>query len=350
MATAMPNKRVDFRSDTVTRPTPEMRQAMYEAEVGDDVYGEDPTVNRLEELAAHLLGKEAGLFVTSGTQGNLIAVLTHTFPGQEVILESESHIFYYEVGGAALIGGVQLRTIPGKRGAMEPAAVEAAIRPHDIHFPPTGLICVENTHNRAGGAVIPISNMSALAAIGKKYSVPLHLDGARIFNAAYALNTSAQEIAAYFDSVSCCLSKGLAAPVGSIIVGRKEWIERARKWRKRLGGGMRQAGVLAAAGIVALEKMIDRLPEDHKLAKYLAAGLAEIPQLEVTPPDTNIVLVDVKQTRLTASDMVYRLADQGVLVTAFGPSTIRLVTHKDVDRGAADWVLTAMKNIIAGEA
>ena len=346
----MPDKRVDFRSDTVTKPTPEMRQAMYEADVGDDVYGEDPTVNRLEELAAHLLGKEAGLFVTSGTQGNLISVLTHTSPGQEVVLESESHIFYYEVGGAALIGGVQLRTLPGKRGAMEPSAVEAAIRPRNIHFPSTGLICVENTHNRAGGAVIPVSNMAALAAIGKKYSIPLHLDGARIFHAAAALNISAQEIAAHFDSVSCCLSKGLAAPVGSVIVGRKDWIERARKWRKRLGGGMRQAGVLAAAGIVALEKMVDRLAEDHALANYLAAGLADIPQLEVTRPETNIVLVDVKQSGRTAADMVSRLADEGVLVTAFGPSTIRLVTHKDVDRGAADWVLSAMNSILKGEA
>lgn len=345
----MPGEKVDFRSDTVTKPTVQMRQAMYETEVGDDVYGEDPAVNRLEELAAEMLGKEAGLFVTSGTQGNLISVLTHTCPGQEVILESESHIFYYEAGGAALIGGVQLRTIPGKRGAMDPAAVEAAIRPRDIHFPVTGLISLENTHNRAGGAVIPLSNMAALAAIGKKYSIPLHLDGARIFNAAWALGTTAKEIASYVDSVSFCLSKGLASPVGSVIVGEKDWIAKARKWRKRLGGGMRQAGVLAAAGIVALEQMIDRLPEDHALAKYLAEGLAKIAGVSVVNPDTNIVLVNIEKTGWTATQLLNRLAKQGVLATDFGPYTIRFVTHKDVDRVAADRVLLALNNILEGD-
>lgn len=341
---------MDFRSDTITLPTPNMRRAMYEAEVGDDVYGEDPSINKLEDMGAELLGKEAGLFVTSGTQGNLISVLTHTAPGQEVILESESHIFYYEAAGAALVGGVQMRTIPGKRGAMNPAAVEAAIRSDDIHFPHTGLISLENTHNRAGGATIPLSNMAALAAIGKQYSIPLHLDGARIFNAAFALGTTAKEIASHVDSVSFCLSKGLGAPVGSLIVGRKDWIERARKWRKRLGGGMRQAGVLAAAGIVALEQMIDRLPEDHALARYLATGLGEIEEATVVPPETNIVLMEITRSGWTAAQLLQRLADQGVLATGFGPSTIRFVTHKDVDRADADRVLRAVNNVFKGEA
>ncbi|MGI6128570.1 MAG: low-specificity L-threonine aldolase [bacterium] len=345
----MPGKQVDFRSDTVTMPTPQMREAMYKAEVGDDVYSEDPTVNELEELAAHLLGKEAGLFVTSGTQGNLIAILTHTRPGQEVILESESHIFYYEVGGAALIGGVQFRTLPAVRGAMKPSDVEAAIRPCDIHFPPTGLICIENTHNRAGGAVIPISNLAALAAIGTRHKIPLHLDGARLFNAAVALNVEAREIADHFDSVSLCLSKGLGAPVGSVIVGRKDWIKQARKWRKRLGGGMRQAGILAAPGIIALKEMIGRLAEDHALAKYLANGLANMPGLDVTPPDTNIVLVDVKSSGQTAVDILHWLTSNGVLATDFGPTTIRFVTHKDVDQSSADKVLAVMNNILKGE-
>ncbi len=341
--------RADFRSDTVTVPTPEMRQAMYEAKVGDDVYGEDPSINRLEELGANLLGKEAGLFVTSGTQGNLISILTHTVPGQEIILESESHVFYYEAAGAALIGGVQTRTVPGMRGAMDPATVEAAIRTDNIHFPSTGLILLENTHNRAGGAVVPISNLVSLAAIGQRYSIPLHLDGARIFNAAAALGTKAKEIASWVDSVSFCLSKGLCAPVGSLIVGRKEWIARARKWRKRLGGGMRQAGILAAAGIVALEQMIERLPQDHDLAKYLAAGLAKIPGLDVIPPETNIVLAHISDSRWSASQLLQRLAEEGVLATDFGPSTVRFVTHKDVDRAAADRAVLITGNILKGD-
>ena len=350
MLTDMADKKVDFRSDTVTRPTPKMRRAMYETEVGDDVYGEDPAVNKLEEKAADLLGKEAGLFVTSGTQGNLISVLTHTLPGQEVILESESHIFYYEAAGAALIGGVQMHTIPGKRGAMNPSKVEAAIRSDDIHFPSTGLIALENTHNRAGGAVIPLSNMAALATIARKHAIPIHLDGARIFNAAVASGTTAKEIASYADSISFCLSKGLCAPVGSVIVGRKEWIDKARKWRKRLGGGMRQAGILAAAGIVALEQMIRRLPEDHALAQYLAEGLAELPEVDVVLPETNIVLMNVEKSGLTAKQLLQRLEDEDILATDFGPFTVRLVTHKDVDRTGADRLLDAVKNIFKGEA
>lgn len=342
-----PPRIADFRSDTVTKPTQEMRRAMYEAKVGDDVYGEDPSVNRLEELGAQLLGKEAGLFVTSGTQGNLISILTHTVPGQEIILESESHVFYYEVGSAALIGGVQTRTIPGEKGVLDPDKVEAAIRTDDIHFPATGLILLENTHNRAGGAVLSIADMTALSAISKRYCIPLHLDGARIFNAAAALGIEAKQLASQVDSVMFCLSKGLCAPVGSLIVGKKDWIERARKWRKRLGGGMRQAGILAAAGIIALEQMIERLPEDHDLAQYLATGLAEIPGLDVVFPETNIILIHLKDKNWTAPKLLERLAKEGVLATEFSPTTIRFVTHKDVNQEAADYALSVIKSILS---
>ncbi|MDI3522824.1 MAG: threonine aldolase [Bacillota bacterium] len=340
---------VDLRSDTVTKPTPAMRRAMYEAEVGDDVYREDPTVNRLEEEAAARLGKEAGLFVTSGTQGNLISVLTHTAPGQEVILESESHIFYYEVAGSALIGGVQMRPLQGKAGALDPAEVEAAVRPENIHYPPTGLIALENTHNRAGGAVLPLENVQAIAQVAARHRLPLHLDGARIFNAAVALGLTAAELAAPFTSVMFCLSKGLGAPVGSVIVGPRDWIERARKWRKRLGGGMRQAGVLAAAGLVALDQMVERLAEDHANARRLAEGLANLPGLEVVPPQTNMVLVDVTGTGLSAPAFTARLAEHGVLAGDTAPTKVRFVTHKDVDRKGIEYTLAVVAKLIKGE-
>lgn len=347
--TPLYERRVDLRSDTVTKPTPEMRRAMYEAEVGDDVYREDPTVNRLEEVAAARLGKEAGLFVTSGTQGNLIAVLTHTQPGQEVILERESHIFYYEVAGSALIGGVQLRPLQGRDGALDPAEVEASIRPDNIHYPPTGLIALENTHNRAGGTVIPLENIEAIARVAARHNLPLHLDGARIFNAAIALGKPVAELARPFTSVMFCLSKGLGAPVGSLLVGPRDWIERARKWRKRLGGGMRQAGILAAAGLVALEKMVDRLAEDHENARRLAEGLANLPGLSVVPPQTNMVLVDVSGTRFSAPAFVARLAEYGVLAGDMSPSKVRFVTHKDVGREDIEYALLAAQKLIKGE-
>lgn len=347
--TSLYERRVDLRSDTVTKPTPEMRRAMYEAEVGDDVYREDPTVNRLEEMAAARLGKEAGLFVTSGTQGNLIAVLTHTQPGQEVILERESHIFYYEVGGSALIGGVQLRPLQGTGGALDPAEVEASIRPDNIHYPPTGLIALENTHNRAGGTVIPLENIEAIAQVAARHNLPLHLDGARIFNAAIALGKPVAELARPFTSVMFCLSKGLGAPVGSLLVGPRDWIERARKWRKRLGGGMRQAGILAAAGLVALEKMVDRLAEDHENARRLAEGLGNLPGLSVVPPQTNMVLVDVSGTGFSAPAFVARLAHYGVLAADMSPSKVRFVTHKDVSSEDIEYALLAVEKLIKGE-
>ena len=254
---------IDLRSDTVTKPTSAMRQAMATAEVGDDVYEEDPTVRRLEALGAEMIGKEAALFVPSGTMGNQIAAMTHLNRGDEVILEAESHIFYYEVGGLALLSGAQARPLPGRRGFMEPEQITHAIREENIHFPRTGLLCLENTHNRAGGAVLTPEQTKAMAEAGRQKGIPVHLDGARIFNAAIALGIDVRELTAPVDSVMFCLSKGLGAPVGSILAGSKCFITHARKNRKVLGGGLRQSGVLAAAGLIALEQMVERLAEDH---------------------------------------------------------------------------------------
>ncbi|MGV3264733.1 low-specificity L-threonine aldolase [Cytobacillus pseudoceanisediminis] len=323
----------DLRSDTVTKPTEEMRKAAYEAEVGDDVYGEDPSINKLEETAADVLGKEAALFVTSGTQGNQIAILTHCRPGNEIILEAESHIFYYESGASSAFAGVQTRTLNGIRGAMNPSEVEYAIRGEDQHYPETGLICLENTHNRAGGAVIPIDNMKEIYSIAKTNNIPVHIDGARLFNAASALNLPASELANHCDTVQVCLSKGLGAPVGSILAGSREFIAAARKWRKRLGGGLRQAGIIAAPGIVALTNMRERLAEDHENAQYLAQQLGQIKGIEiVNQVDTNIIVADVKNLKMNSSEFVEKLKAEGVLSGTFGPSYVRFVTHYDVTK------------------
>jgi len=268
---------IDLRSDTVTKPTQAMRDAMAVAEVGDDVYGEDPTVIRLQELAAKMLGKEAGLFVVSGTMGNQVAIMTHTQRGDELITEAESHIFYYEVGDIAALSGVQARQVPGKRVIMDPDDVNHAIRDSsNIHFPRTSLIVLENTHNRGGGKVWPIEYVREIAGIAHERGIAVHMDGARIFNASVASGIAPDVWASYADSVMFCLSKGLCAPVGSMLVGSRDFIDRARKNRKRLGGGLRQAGILAAAGIVALETMVDRLAEDHANAKLLADELARL--------------------------------------------------------------------------
>lgn len=324
---------IDLRSDTVTKPTPEMRRAMYEAEVGDDVYGEDPTVNRLEELAADILGKEEALFVTSGTQGNQIAVLVHTRPSDEIILEENSHLFYYEGGAVAGLAGVQTRTVLGTRGAMPVEAIRGAIRGKDIHLPKTALICLENTHNRAGGAVLPLRYMEEVHKLGKEKNIPIHLDGARVWNAASALGVATKEITQYVDTVQVCLSKGLSAPMGSILAGSASFIEEARLWRKRLGGGMRQAGLMAAPGIVALTEMISRLEEDHQRAKTLALELEQINGFAVRAEhvETNIVLVDTKASGLTAEEVLGVLQHQyGILANSFGPYTVRLMTHREV--------------------
>ncbi len=322
---------IDLRSDTVTKPTEEMRKTMYEAEVGDDVYGEDPTVNRLESKAAELLGKEAALFVTSGTQGNQIAVLVQCQRGNEIILEADSHLFYYEGGAISAFAGVQPRTIRGIRGAMDPFEVEAAIRGEDIHLPETGLICLENTHNRAGGAVLPLQHMKQMYELASRHGIPVHLDGARLFNACAAENIPASHFAQYTDTVQICLSKGLGAPVGSIIAGTESFIHKARKWRKRLGGGMRQAGVIAAPGLIALTEMTERLAEDHENAKKLANGLEQIAFLEIeNKVETNIVLVNIAKTGLTTDAFIDKLKREGILVVAFGPKTIRFTTHYDI--------------------
>ncbi len=339
---------IDLRSDTVTKPNEQMRKAMYEAEVGDDVYGEDPTVNRLEQIAAETLGKEAALFVTSGTQGNQIAGLVHCQPGQEVIMESQAHLFLYEAAALSAFAGVQIKTIDGNRGAMNPVDVEAAIRGDDIHQPETGLICIENTHNKAGGAIVPLENMEQIYHLSRQHQIPVHLDGARLFNAAAAAQIPAKEFAKYTDSVQFCLSKGLGAPVGSIIAGSSEFIEKARKWRKRLGGGLRQAGVLAAPGIIALEENVKHLVKDHENAKLLAEGLQNIEGIVLeNQVDTNILLINITETKHSNEDFIHLLKEQGVLAGAFGPNVIRFVTNNGVTKKDIDAALSAVRKVVS---
>lgn len=337
---------IDLRSDTVTKPTESMRKMAYSAEVGDDVYGEDPTVNRLEEMAAEILGKEKALFVTSGTQGNQIAALTHCRPGDEVILEANSHIYIYEVAGFSALANVQSRPIQGINGAMDPVDVKNTIRSENIHYPTTSLICMENTHNLAGGAILPLENMKAIYEVAKEHQINVHLDGARLFNASVASGVSVKEYAKYADSVQFCLSKGLGAPVGSIIAGTEEFINRARKWRKMLGGGLRQVGIIAGPGIVALEENIDRLAEDHDNAKRLANGLANMNGLRVeNKVETNIIIVNVKDTGHTPESFVEALKDQGVLAGVFGLETVRFVTHYDISSEDIDQALVAVQAV-----
>ncbi|NLG84881.1 MAG: low-specificity L-threonine aldolase [Firmicutes bacterium] len=340
--------RIDLRSDTVTQPTPAMRTAMARARVGDDVFGEDPTVRELEELGAAMIGKEAALFVASGTMGNQVAVMTHASRGDEVIVEAEAHIYYYEVGALAVLAGVQARPVVGERGYIPPERISAAIRPESINFPRTALLCLENTHNRAGGAVITPRQMRAMAEVAHARGIPVHLDGARIFNAAVALGVTAAELAAPADSVMFCLSKGLCAPVGSLLAGSREFIARARKCRKMLGGGMRQAGILAAAGIVALREMVERLAEDHAKARRLAEGLAAIRGIAIDPAgvETNIVLFSVAPLGVGSEDFLARLAARGVLGTSFGEDTVRFVTHHDVDASQIDLALRAVAEVV----
>lgn len=340
-------KQIDLRSDTVTKPTTEMRRLMLKAEVGDDVYGEDPSVNRLEALAASMLGKEAALFVTSGTQGNQVAIATWVRPGEEVIAEAESHIFFYEAAGVSAIAGAQTRQIAGRGGVLQPTDVLQAIRKKDIHQPRTALICVENTHNRAGGTVTPIETLAELATIARQSGIPVHMDGARLFNAVVASGRSEKEIASHVDSVQVCLSKGLSAPVGSILAGSKEFIDGARVWRKRLGGGLRQAGVLAAPGVFALTNMVDRLVEDHENARHLAEQLTAIPGvvIDMASVQTNIVIVDVEKLTSDVDHLVERLRLEGVLASAFGATKIRFVTHKDVTREDVDEALNVISRV-----
>ena len=329
---------VDLRSDTVTLPTPEMREAMARAEVGDDVWGEDPTVQRLETTAAARLGKEAGLLVTSGTMGNLVSVVAHTQAGQEVVLDLDSHIYNSEVAGATIVGHVQMRPVKTERGFLTPEQVREALRPANIHVPPTGLVCLENTHNRHGGTCCTPEEIAAVASVAHAARVPVHVDGARLFNAAVALKREPRELAAPADSVTFCLSKGLGAPVGSVVCGSGAFVERVRRVRKMVGGGMRQAGVLAAAGLVALERMVDRLAVDHANARALAEALGAMPALvvDLASVQTNIVVVridrgDRASSAAATAELVQGCAARKVKVHAMGPAAIRCVTHKDVD-------------------
>jgi threonine aldolase len=328
---------IDLRSDTVTRPTPAMRESMASAEVGDDVYGEDPTVNRLEASAAAIFGREAAIFVPTGTMGNQIAVRLHTEHGQEVICEARSHVLDWEMAMLAAFSGCQARTVAAERGILTWEHIRPAIGAKIYYRAQTGLICLENTHNMAGGTVTPLAVMQEIWNGARETGLPVHLDGARVFNAATALGIGVAELTSGFDTVNFCLSKGLGAPVGSILVGTRKHIERARIFRKALGGGMRQAGILAAAGLIALEQMPARLGDDHANARLLADAVAKSPQVEIDLPavQSNIVIFQLKDGG-DAPGFVEALKGKGVLASAIGPHSIRFVTHYDADRAACE--------------
>jgi len=349
---------IDLRSDTVTRPDEEMRRAMANAEVGDDVYREDPTVRRLEERAAELLGTEAALFVPSGTMGNQVALHVQTRPGCEVVGERLCHIFHYEMGAMAAISGLLPRPVAGEGGLLDPRAVAAAVEPEVDYHSRTGIIAVENTHNLAGGVVSDRPRLDALLAVAREAGLPAHLDGARIFNAAVALGTTAGELAAGFDSVMFCLSKGLGAPVGSLLCASRELIHEARRARKMLGGGLRQAGVLAAAGLVALEKGPQRLAADHENARWLASALGSLPGLAPDPAEvpTNIIMLRIEEEAVPgrgegespSAAFVSRLREAGVLAVPFGPQQVRLVTHRDVSRADVEEAVDRARRVLPG--
>ena len=323
---------IDLRSDTVTKPSSAMREAMAQAPVGDDVYGEDPTVNRLEAMAAEMLGKEAALFVPSGVMGNQLAIRLHTRPGDEVIVESTSHIIRYEGGSASSLSGVQLCCIPGVRGHLERDQIVEAIRPSDVHYPKTSLLCLEQTHNSGGGSVYPLTTIHQLVESAREHDLALHLDGARLFNAVTATGVSAADYAHPFDSVSFCLSKGLGAPIGSMIVSDKDRVAQLRRLRKLYGGGMRQVGIIAAAGIYALENNIDRLKVDHAHAKRLAELLQKISAVSVDPNqvETNIIIFRISETAKSTIELMEECKQSGVLLNAVGDHAFRVVTHLDI--------------------
>jgi len=342
-------QQVDLRSDTVTLPSPTMREAMYRAELGDDVMGEDPTINRLEMMSAERMGKEAALFVASGTMGNLTALLTHCQRGHEAIMGNLSHTFLFEAGGSAALGGIHPRTLPNQPdGTLWLEDIEAAIRPENPHHPRTRLVCLENTHNRCGGAVLTPEYTDSVGELAHRHGLAVHLDGARVFNAAVALGVEVRDLTRSVDSVQFCLSKGLSAPVGSMLCGTRAFIAEARRWRKMLGGGMRQAGVLAAAGIEALDNMVDRMADDHANARRLAEGLADMPGFAVNlaSVQTNIVIWNLTTDRATPQEVAKRLRAQGVKISAIGGGQFRAVTHYGVEAGDIDRAVAVTRQVM----
>jgi len=338
---------IDLRSDTVTRPTPAMRRAMAEAEVGDDVFGEDPTVNRLQEMTAELLGTEAALFVASGTMGNQICIRCHTQPGDELICEAGAHFLHYEAGAMAGLSGVQARPITGERGVITARQIEAMLRGETYYFPRSRLITIENTHNLAGGVIFPLAEMAQIRQLANARGLAMHLDGARLWNASATAGIPLRDYVQHFDSVSVCFSKGLGAPVGSAIAGRKDFIAQARRIRKMFGGGMRQAGIIAAAAIYALEHHRERLAEDHAHARRLAEALHGQGGIDIdlATVQTNIVIMDIAQTKLTVPVALAALKNEGVLVGPFGATTLRAVTHLDVSREAIERAVAAITKV-----
>lgn len=339
---------IDLRSDTVTRPTPEMRRAMAEAEVGDDVYQEDPTVNRLEERAAAIFGKEAALFVPTGTMANTIAIKLHTQHGQEVVCDSRSHIFNYELSMMAWFAGCVARPVPTPDGILSWDLIRPALRSLSPHWAPTGMIEIENTHNVGGGTVYPLETIASIAGHAHDRGLKVHIDGARVFNAAAALGTSVRAIAAPVDTVSFCLSKGLGAPVGSLLVGTADDMARARLYRKRLGGGMRQAGVLAAAGLIALKCHPAKLAADHANARYAAESLATMPGIQINPAAvvTNIVIFDVSRSGLSSAQISAKLRERGILINGLSEIHMRVVTHSDADRQAVETAMAVLREVL----
>jgi threonine aldolase len=339
---------IDLRSDTVTKPTPAMRKVMAKARVGDDVFGEDPTVNALQAKVAKILGKEASLFVPSGTMANQLAIKSHTQPGDEVIIEATSHPYNFEGGASAALSGIQFNCLKGIRGILDASQIEEAIRPDDHHFPVTRLVCLENTHNRGGGSVYPVERIAEISRLARSKGLFVHLDGARLWNASVASGIKPREYAQWADSVSVCLSKGLGAPIGSLVAGTKTFIDRVHRFRKMFGGGMRQVGIIAAAGIYALDHHIERLKEDHKNAKRLALGLSEIQGVSIDPDhvETNIVIFDIAEMGMTAPQVRDEMKKKGVLIHPFGKTQIRLVTHLDVSKDDIETALKAFKKVL----
>lgn len=337
--------KIDLRSDTVTRPTAAMKEAMFNAVVGDDVFGEDPTVNELEAKAAAMFGMEAGLFCPSGTMTNQIAIKVHTQPLHEVICDRTAHIYNYEGGGIAFNSAASVRLIDGNLGRIKPEQVEAAINPDNVHYPITSLVSIENTANRGGGSYYTIEEMAEIGKMCRKYNLKFHLDGARIFNALVALGKKPDDMSGIFDSISICLSKGLGTPVGSVLLGNKDFIKQARRVRKVLGGGMRQAGYLAAAGIYALDNHIHRLAEDHNRATRLAESVKQLTYVEqLLPVATNIVVFKLKE-ELPIEQFLNKLSERNILAVPFGPQTVRMVTHLDINDEMVEKTIKALKEI-----